>query len=90
MIFYRRLRPFKAISFDLDDTLYSNGPIMRTTEEKMIEYFSVALASFSVVNGQKKSFSHHYWFTFRQHALKNNPDLIHDVAALRYVFYTLG
>jgi putative hydrolase of the HAD superfamily len=63
---------------------------MRTTEEKMIEYFSASLASFSVVDGQKKSFSHRYWFTFRQHALKNNPDLIHDVAALRYVCYTLG
>jgi HAD superfamily hydrolase (TIGR01549 family) len=90
MIFYRRLTPFKAISFDLDDTLYSNGPIMRTTEERMIEYFSVSLAQFSDVNGQQISFSYHYWSSFRQQALNNTPALVHDVAALRLVSYTLG
>lgn len=90
MIFYRRLSLIKAISFDLDDTLYSNAPIMRATEEKMVEYFSVALASFSTTIDQPRSFTYRYWFTFRQQALKNNPELIHDVAALRLVSYTLG
>ncbi|WP_426369527.1 hypothetical protein [Pseudocolwellia sp. HL-MZ7] len=36
---YRRLAPFKAISFDLDDTLYSNHPIMVTTSDAMLAYF---------------------------------------------------
>ena len=34
MHFYRRLKPIKAITFDLDDTLYDNYPvILKTTEE---------------------------------------------------------
>jgi len=90
MIFYRRLTPFKAISFDLDDTLYSNAPIMQATELKMIEYFSRSFASLAKVNCQNISFSNRYWFTFRQQALGINPDLRHDVAALRLVCYTLG
>ncbi len=90
MIFYRRLTHFKAISFDLDDTLYSNAPIMRATGLKMVEYFSRSFASFRDVNHQPISFSHHYWLAFRQQALQINPELVHDVAALRLVSYTLG
>ena len=36
MKFYRRLANIKAISFDLDDTLYSNRPVMVAIEKKMI------------------------------------------------------
>ena len=44
MRFYRRLQPFKAISFDLDDTLYNNTPVMAVTEAKMTSYFDSLLS----------------------------------------------
>ena len=31
MKFYRPLGPIKAITFDLDDTLYDNHPVIRKT-----------------------------------------------------------
>ena len=33
MKFYRPLRAIKAITFDLDDTLYDNYPVIRKTTE---------------------------------------------------------
>lgn len=36
--FHRRLRPIKIISFDLDDTLYDNGPVMLRAEQALLEH----------------------------------------------------
>ncbi|SVK45665.1 flavin mononucleotide phosphatase [Acinetobacter baumannii] len=33
MHFYRPLRPLAALTFDLDDTLYDNRPVIRQTEQ---------------------------------------------------------
>lgn len=38
MKFYRHLKPIKAMTFDLDDTLYDNWPIIRTLEARMVEW----------------------------------------------------
>lgn len=38
MIFYRSPAPIKAISFDLDDTLYNNQPVMYQLEHKLIAH----------------------------------------------------
>lgn len=38
MIFYRRLSAIKAMSFDLDDTLYDNDPLMITAEKKLLSF----------------------------------------------------
>ncbi len=35
MRIYKALLPFKAISFDLDDTLYNNGPVIEQAELAM-------------------------------------------------------
>ena len=48
MRFYRRLHPFHAISFDLDDTLYSNHPIMLATDTKMIKYFKTIFSDYGL------------------------------------------
>ncbi len=84
MKFYRRLTPFKAISFDLDDTLYSNHEIMHAIEQKMIIYFAKELSEYKV------TFNRHYWFQFRQQILLIKPDFKHDVVALRYESYLFG
>jgi putative hydrolase of the HAD superfamily len=84
MHFYRRLKPFKAISFDLDDTLYNNRPIMLAIEKKMVAYFAEQLSSY------KLAFHRRYWASFRDEAIQRNPDLSHDVVQVRFESYRLG
>lgn len=86
MKFYRRLKPFKAISFDLDDTLYDNAPIMHATENAMQSYFIKTLAFLNVAH----SFDFDFWYAFRQQVLIHYPHLIHDVGELREAGYALG
>ena len=38
MKFYRQLGSIKAMTFDLDDTLYDNRPIIRHVEEQMVAW----------------------------------------------------
>ena len=84
MRFNTRLSPFSVISFDLDDTLYHNTPVMQATDIKMIAYFKALLAD------KTHSYDYHFWFPFRQQALQQDAELIHDVAALRQQSYYLG
>jgi putative hydrolase of the HAD superfamily len=90
MKFYRRLTNIKAISFDLDDTLYSNKPVMLVIEKKMIAYF----ANLSVINNktsdQCKKLDYYFWTPYRQQAILKQPDLAHDVVRVRLVTYRLG
>ncbi len=91
MKFYRRLTPFKAISFDLDDTLYSNFPIMMATDEKMVAYFASILPNYlSNSDHTTTVYDARFWMPFKKQALKNNPELIHDVAQMRVESYQLG
>ena len=87
MRFNRRLRTFRAISFDLDDTLYSNRPVMEATESAMRAYFAEQLGkklcSFSGVD-------YSYWFEHRARILQKRPFLKHDVGELRQAAYFSG
>ena len=38
MKFYRRLNPLKAMSFDLDDTLYNNHPFIVEAEKQLFHF----------------------------------------------------
>ena len=84
MQFYRRLKPFKAISFDLDDTLYNNRPIMLAIEKKMVSYFAEILPTHEL------NFNRRYWASFRHQAIHDNNDLNHDVVQVRFESYRLG
>ena len=42
MQFYRRWQPVAAISFDLDDTLYDNGPAIARAEQWMLDHLRSA------------------------------------------------
>jgi len=88
---YRRLAPFKAISFDLDDTLYSNHPIMVTTSAEMLAYFQkeMPLLLENLTDIQAK-YDISFWAKYRQKVLALNPEMKHDVATLRVETYYLG
>lgn len=80
---FRRLKQVTALSFDLDDTLYANQPIMATAYQKMTDFFSQQLG------GQKK-YDFDFWWHYRDQAIALNPELVHDVAAVRLESYFLG
>ena len=89
MRFYRRLQPFHAISFDLDDTLYSNRPIMLATDKKMVTYFKSAFSDYGV-NSCLYEFDFGFWWPFRQQVIVQSPELQHDVGLLRQKSYYVG
>jgi len=93
MQFYRRLTAVKAISFDLDDTLYNNRPVMQAIEKKMVVYFTEKfslLFSELKVPELKEIFDRRFWAPYRQQAIKANHELSHDVVRVRYETYRLG
>jgi len=88
--FYRHLSNIKAISFDLDDTLYSNKPVMLAIEKKMIAYFSNLPALNRKIFNNSTTLDSRFWTTFRQQAVLKQPDLAHDVVLVRLETYRLG
>jgi len=90
MQFYRRLTTVKAISFDLDDTLYNNRPVMQAIEKKMVTYFIKKFATLLTEITAEQAFNHHFWAPYRQQAIKSNHKLSHDVVRVRYETYRLG
>ena len=87
MQIYRRLNTIKAISFDLDDTLYNNRPVMIAIEKKMLSHFDELLSTYVE---EKTVFNRRYWAPYRDTAIQQSPDITHDVVALRYESYRLG
>lgn len=90
MKFYRRLTEIKAISFDLDDTLYRNKPVMLAIAKKMIAYFSCLPVLKHQIADQHKVLDQRFWAHFRRQALLKQADLTHDVVQVRLVSYRLG
>jgi len=76
MICYRRPRPIRAISFDLDDTLYDNGPVIRAAEQALrahLHHHYPALARISETD----------WLAAKRQLLARQPELLHDVTGVR-------
>ena len=90
MKFYRRLRPFKAISFDLDDTLYANQPIMKAAEAKMVAYFNQQFSAVLAEKNQSSPLNRKFWQPFREQAIHIQPELAYDVVRLRLESYYHG
>ena len=90
MKFYRRLTQIKAISFDLDDTLYSNKPVMLAINKKMMTYFAQLPVLQDIFLQHQQSLDLRFWFQFRQQALSIQANLAHDVVQVRLVSYRLG
>jgi FMN hydrolase / 5-amino-6-(5-phospho-D-ribitylamino)uracil phosphatase len=74
--FYRSLAPVSAISFDLDDTLYANQPVIAKAEEEShqaLQQWHSALRSLSLTDYQ--------WL--RAQLCQQQPELANDLTALR-------
>lgn len=76
MIFYRQLPSVKAMSFDLDDTLYDNYPYIRRAEQQLMDFLH---QSFAKTRHTDMSF----WRKFKARLLFAHPELHADMGVLR-------
>jgi len=76
MRFYRALGRIKAITFDLDDTLYDNEPVIRNAERVLRDYLREHYPRTFALSAAQ-------WADIRRQHLQAQPALASDMAALR-------
>lgn len=77
MRFYRPLRPLAALTFDLDDTLYDNRPVIKQAEQQSIaflQHYHPGLSHFQSVD----------FYRLRQELREQDPEIYHDVTQWRW------
>ncbi|MCR5085599.1 MAG: HAD-IA family hydrolase [Succinivibrionaceae bacterium] len=77
MVIHKSLNRVRAITFDLDDTLYDNQGHLRRSEE---EFAALLGRRFALMPGQCRP---QWWAAERERVLALNPSLADDVTALR-------
>jgi len=76
MKFYRQLKQIDAITFDLDDTLYDNHPVIVRTEQETLKFLRQYHSALATIEPEE----------LRQMRLElrdDNPEIYHDVSAWR-------
>lgn len=77
MNIYKALQPVSVLSFDLDNTLYDNNPVLAAAEQAMLDKLhQLAPIQTSATN------SHHWWL-FRKQLAVQDPEIRHDVGLWR-------
>ncbi|MEB5973786.1 5-amino-6-(5-phospho-D-ribitylamino)uracil phosphatase YigB [Pantoea dispersa] len=76
MKFYRPLGPIKAITFDLDDTLYDNYPVIRKTTAE-------SHAALQAYHPALREFTPEDYQALRDELLLREPEIYHDVSEWR-------
>lgn len=77
MHFYRSLPAIRAMTFDLDDTLYDNRPVIANLEQQMVAW----MAKHHPVSG---SHPVAWWIELKQALAQQRPALKHDVTLWRF------
>lgn len=83
MQFYRNLQPVKALTFDLDDTLYDNRPVIRRAEQAMHDW----LAAFHPCS---HGVSKQDWAALKHRLAQADPGLKHNVTLWRHQLLKIG
>ncbi|MCK7459889.1 HAD-IA family hydrolase [Idiomarina aminovorans] len=83
MQFHRRWHVPKVISFDLDDTLYDNVPVIQRTEEVAHNYIAEHYP-------QTAEWDMHHWRRFREEVSRADETLASDMTKLRLKSLELG
>ena len=84
MKFYRSPAPVAALSFDLDDTLYDNVPVMERAESWLVDEL-VRLYALPPPGNE-----YAFWARAADAARAQTPYLVHDVTAARVAGVILG
>lgn len=77
MLIYRNLPPIQALTFDLDDTLYDNRPVIRHVEQQVAAWLH---REHPVTATQPMA----WWKALKLRIAQDNPWLPHDVTLWRY------
>lgn len=77
MQFFRQWQPIKAMTFDLDDTLYDNRPIIRQVERQMVEWLH---QRHPISASQPLS----WWYDLKRTLAEQDTWLPNDVTLWRY------
>ncbi|WP_428773593.1 5-amino-6-(5-phospho-D-ribitylamino)uracil phosphatase YigB [Vibrio sp.] len=77
MRIYRQYNPVRAKSFDLDDTLYDNRPVIVRMEQQLIDWLH---RNHPVTETQSQS----WWLEIKRSLVKQQPELRHNVSILRH------
>ena len=83
MIVFKPLSHIRAISFDLDETLYDNMPYIHKAQQSLNDYMHTNYP-------QTKSISAEQWRNIRQRVLFEQPQLKNDLGGLRKTVLTIG
>ncbi|UDG81236.1 5-amino-6-(5-phospho-D-ribitylamino)uracil phosphatase YigB [Candidatus Hartigia pinicola] len=78
MHFYRPLSPIKAVTFDLDDTLYDNHSIINKTEKEVLRFIREYDPQFSNFTTETLSM-------FRNIIKKKQPCIYHNITLWRWL-----
>jgi FMN hydrolase / 5-amino-6-(5-phospho-D-ribitylamino)uracil phosphatase len=76
MQIFKALSPVTVLSFDLDDTLYDNKPVIAAAEQAMLN----ALAQHAPVTATTDS---EFWWQQRRILAEHQPDIRHDIGRWR-------
>ncbi len=77
MHFYRQLRPLSALTFDLDDTLYDNGPVIRNAEKQSVAFLQE-------YHPRLNKFQSEDFDRLRKELCEQEPNIYHDVTHWRW------
>ena len=77
MLFYRPLRRLSAITFDLDDTLYDNRPVITRTEEECLRFLQNYHPALKTLDAP-------YYRRIRVELREREPEIYHDVTQWRW------
>jgi HAD superfamily hydrolase (TIGR01549 family) len=77
MKFYRPLQQIEAITFDLDDTLYDNYPVIVRTESETMQFLSQYHPATADIESAE-------WRAVRAELLEQDAEIYHDVTAWRH------
>lgn len=71
-----RPQPFAAISFDLDDTLYDNRPILVHAEKQLMDFLAEQYPRSTQWRAEQ-------WLNLKRQLVQQTPSLVHDTSAAR-------
>ena len=83
MQLFKALVPVKVLSFDLDDTLYDNKPVIAAAEQAMLTALAQQAPQTTTLNSD-------FWWQQRLQLAKVNPQLRHDIGRWRLLGIEAG
>lgn len=83
MEFFRRLGAVRAISFDLDDTLYDNRPVIEHAEQWMVAHMRDRYLETAM-------YDRSWWHRLKLDLQRQQPALVDDVSLCRRVLLQRG